>query len=91
MSGDHGIGTQIVVGVVVIVLAALVLAFLGLNDDGSNRNPQPTVITTQPVAQIATVCNTPFGSCLMQQSLPVGSPCTCYDGFGNPLGSGTAS
>jgi hypothetical protein len=82
---------EIIVGVLVTVLSALILLLLGIGQGGDPVVSPP--LSTPPPPQheqpmMATVCMTGYGSCPLFYTMAPGMPCTCYDAFGYPRVSG---
>ena len=87
---------QIVIGVIVAVVTAIILGVLGLKDDGGGTvviqpDSYRTVNHQTPTTPtIASLCVTPYGNCPLVQRMTPGMSCICYDIYGYPRLAGTA-
>lgn len=82
---------EILVGVVIIVIGGVILAYFEKKDDPPitiNYSPRSNTTSTSTYRNsskiVASECMTQYGPCSMKQAVSPGTYCVCYDVFGFP-------
>ena len=90
---DNSIMKQIIIGVIVAVLTAIILGTLGIQQKGNDTvviQPESYNSEIPRPTRVASVCVTAYGSCPLVQRMDPGMSCICYDMYGYPRLAGTA-
>jgi len=83
--GEGGILKQVIVGVLISVLTALVLYMLGIGSGADTAQSQPPPGRPEPSPRVAAVCRTSYGACPLVHIMAPGTSCACYNMFGVPV------
>lgn len=81
LAESRGVAKEIIIGVIITVLGAIVVAMLSIGPD-DDRRPVPSDVDL-PVNAIATMCVTDHGWCELNAMKDQGEYCFCSDDYGN--------